>query len=181
MSACQITRIVVAVARTPPVIRGMSIVVLEKSEAVACEMSCCIDGAATAAVATVAISNASDPACQPNGHVTHSRAYQGRAVHARAAAITRGSNVCGAFGSGNARSLRSTNRSSSKGFTLLRLQQPAERLAAAVNICLDLAQRDAQCIRDVLVTEIFKVKQNERNPLMIGQTSKRALDLVVQL
>jgi hypothetical protein len=66
-------------------------------------MSGCTADPAIATAAIVTTSNASDPACHPSGHVNHSRVYQGRPDHARAAANTRGRSVDGAVGTGSAR------------------------------------------------------------------------------
>src|SRR5262249_19824878 len=127
------------------------------------------------------ISNASDPARHPSGQVNHSRVYQGRAVHARAAATTRGRSVDGALGGGNARRWRSTKRSSSKAFTLLCPHQLTQRLAATMNVGLDFPERNAQSRGDVLIAEIFEVKQDQRHALVIGELTNRALELLMPL
>src|SRR5262249_55877759 len=120
-------------------------------------------GNATIAATNVIRSKDAEAHCHPSGHDSHSRAYQGRADHARAAASTRGNSVAGASGTGSARNLLPANRSSSKKFTLLRLHQPAKRFTTAMDIRLHLAKRHSQSVGDVLVAHLFEVKQHQRH------------------
>jgi hypothetical protein len=56
-------------------------------------------------------------------------------------------------------------------------QQPAKGLTAPVDIGFSLAKRDTERVGDLLIAHLFEVKQDERYALMIGQLTKRSLQV----
>src|SRR3954469_3844758 len=83
-----------------------------------------------------------EASCQPSGQVNQARSYHGRLTHASTAARTRGSSVPGASGAGRRRSSAWTRRSRSSN-RIVTPEQPAQRVAATVNVGLDLGDGDA--------------------------------------
>ena len=56
-----------------------------------------------------------------------------------------------------------------------------QRLAAAMDVGLDLAERRAERVGDLLVVQLLEVKQHQRHALVIGQRPQRPFELLAQL